>query len=170
MDPQNQTVATPPVIPQMPQVTVVTQPPQPITSQQIQPATVKYAGFGRLAALIIDGIISSILALPIAILLAYNFAHDDPTNLISIIWGLVSITYYIFFGTRFGATPGKMLLKMKIVDHNYVKPSMGRIMLRETVGKWVSGMIFLISVLFVIFDKQKRSLHDLIASTYVIYK
>ena len=176
MEPQNQPVS--PVIP-----TVTAQPATPpasgaagsgqaVAPQPIDPATIKYAGFGRLAALIIDGLIAGALSTPMALVLAYNFARNDPNPTIFMgnVIDVMIIIYYILFGTLYGATPGKMILKMKIVDGNYAKPSFLRILLRETVGKWVTALLIIVSGLFVIFHKQKRGLHDLIASTYVIYK
>jgi uncharacterized RDD family membrane protein YckC len=169
MDPQNQSVPTPPVIPQMPQVTVVTQPTQqqPVVGTQA-PVSIRYAGLGRIAASFLDGIVIFTIIGVILYFLYYPGDVDKTTS--EFIIGLVSMIYSIFFVAIWGATPGKKLLKMKIVDKNYNKPKFWQIILRESFGKIVTGMLLLISVLLVLFHKQKRSIHDFIAGTYVVYK
>jgi len=66
-----------------------------------------------------------------------------------------------------GATLGKMALRLKVVktegELDWVT-----IILRETIGKFVSGIILGIGYLMVAWDPKKQALHDKIAGTYVI--
>jgi uncharacterized RDD family membrane protein YckC len=149
--------------------TPIPTPPDQTTDTKLSPpANIRYAGFGRLPAMLIDLILVIVISIPI--LLAIYYPGDVDQNTSNMIFGLVNLIYSVFFVSLKGATPGKMLLKMKIVDRNYAKPTFWRVLLRESVGKYVSGLLLLISGLMVIFQKQKRSLHDFIADTYVIYK
>lgn len=158
-------------VPQSPDATptpVPTPPAQTTETEPAPPANIKYVGFGRLPAMLIDLVLVILISIPI--LLAIFYPGDVDNNTSNLIFALVNLVYSIFFVSLKGATPGKMLLKMKIVDRNYTKPHFWRVVLRESVGKYVSGLLLLISGLLVIFQKQKRSLHDFIADTYVIYK
>ncbi len=81
---------------------------------------------------------------------------------------LISFTYYIFFTGYCGQTPGKMVLRIKVVRQDGSPISYGRAAFREVPAKFLSGIIFGIGYLMVIFDEQKRALHDRLSDTYVI--
>lgn len=148
------------------QPSIPNQPSQQNNVKPIQP--VKFVGFGRLPALLIDLVIVLVICIPILYIMYYPGNIERTTS--NIIFGLVDLVYSVFFVSIYGATPGKMLLKMKIVDKSYIKPRLWQILLRESLGKYASGLLLPISGLLVIFHKQKRSIHDFIAGTFVIYK
>lgn len=81
---------------------------------------------------------------------------------------LISFTYYIFFTGYCGQTPGKMVLRIKVVRQDGSPIGYGRAAFREVPAKFLSGIIFGIGYLMVIFDEQKRALHDRMSDTYVI--
>jgi len=81
---------------------------------------------------------------------------------------LISFTYYIFFTGYCGQTPGKMVLRIKVVRQDGSPIGYGRAAFREVPAKFLSGIIFGIGYLMVIFDDQKRALHDRMSDTYVI--
>lgn len=76
--------------------------------------------------------------------------------------------YYVWFVGKFGATPGKMACKLKIVS-----PEGGMISYMRALGRWfgemLSGAILGIGYLMAAFDEEKRTLHDRICSTRVIH-
>lgn len=66
------------------------------------------------------------------------------------------------------ATPGKMILGIKIVDANTLgKVSSGKLMLRY-LGYYVSMLPLLLGIFWVGWDKRKQGWHDKIAGTLVI--
>jgi uncharacterized RDD family membrane protein YckC len=73
--------------------------------------------------------------------------------------------YFVGFWRKFGATPGKMLLRMKIVDaQDYdVRPSTSRL-IKRFLG-YITAIIGLWSILI---SKQGQAMHDRIAGTVVI--
>lgn len=72
--------------------------------------------------------------------------------------------YFVSFWIKFGATPGKMLLKMRIVDKlNYNHPSKASL-----VKRFLGCSTFLFGLWLIPFSKQKQALHDRIADTVVI--
>ena len=80
---------------------------------------------------------------------------------------IVAFAYEVFFVGRFGGTPGKLLLRMRIVRSDYSRVTYGRAAIRY-FGKMLSGLTMYIGYLMVAFDPQRRALHDYIADTRVI--
>lgn len=137
----------------------------------------------RFVALIIDSIVVTIATLPIKFVVNYalmgSFAlkptAQNPGGLVlTTIVGLVIsfAAYYFYFGyfysTR-GASPGKALMGLKVLNHGtgtYL--TYGQAFLRETLGKFCSGIILGIGYFMVGFRADKRALHDLIANTEVV--
>ncbi len=76
----------------------------------------------------------------------------------------------IFWKKWRGATPGKKFVHIKIVDAKTFKDIDNKQALTRSLGYIVSTSIFLIGFLIVAFRKDKRSLHDLLADTCVIYE
>jgi uncharacterized RDD family membrane protein YckC len=80
-----------------------------------------------------------------------------------------SLAYYAFFWVRFGATPGKMAVGIKVV-----RPDGGPISVGQAIGRFfayiLSGIILYIGYMMAGWDDQKRALHDRLAETRVIYK
>lgn len=84
------------------------------------------------------------------------------------VWLLVAYLYFGWFYSRKGASPGKMLLGLKVVNYrlgSYV--SWWRAGLRDTLGKLLS-VITVLGLLIAVFRKDKRTLHDAIFSTQVV--
>jgi uncharacterized RDD family membrane protein YckC len=85
-----------------------------------------------------------------------------------ILVGLVlSFVFEVFFVGRFGGTPGKLLLQMRIVRSDFSRLTYGRVAIRF-FGKMLSDLTMYIGYIMVGFDPQRRALHDHIADTRVI--
>ncbi len=70
---------------------------------------------------------------------------------------------------RTGQTPGKKFLKIKVVDEKTGKvPTLTTVIIRETVGKFLSTLVFYIGYLWAWKDKNKQTWHDKIAHTIVV--
>jgi uncharacterized RDD family membrane protein YckC len=81
----------------------------------------------------------------------------------------LQIIYSTFFNGRYGATPGKMICRLKIVDSDGNRIGYGRAFGRGC-AELLSNFICSIGYLIAAFDSQKRALHDHICNTRVIYK
>lgn len=135
---------------------------------------VEYGGFWiRFGAKVIDGIIMSIVQVPLLIVSALNAASNpDAVNpLLSLGVLLVNyglpIAYTVFFLGKFGATPGKMALGLKVI-----RPTGEPITYLRALGRYfaeiLSSLILLIGYIMAAFDEEKRTLHDRICDTRVI--
>jgi uncharacterized RDD family membrane protein YckC/DNA-directed RNA polymerase subunit RPC12/RpoP len=75
--------------------------------------------------------------------------------------------YEIFFIGAYGATLGKMMMKIKVVSPEGGPISYGRATGRH-FAKLLSGIILYIGYLMAFWDDEKRALHDRICNTRVI--
>ncbi len=72
--------------------------------------------------------------------------------------------YFVFFWREFGATPGKMIMRMKIVDAtDYSRSSIFRLCKR-----FCSYITIIIGIFNMLISKTGQATHDKIAHTVVI--
>ncbi|XVN43378.1 MAG: RDD family protein [Candidatus Rickettsia vulgarisii] len=72
--------------------------------------------------------------------------------------------YFIGFWIRWGATPGKMIMHMKIVDEDTLEqPTKWQL-----IKRFFGYLTALLGIWSVVFSKQRQALHDKIAKTVVI--
>ena len=132
-----------------------------------------YAGFWiRTGASIIDTILIVLVTWPVLIAI-YGMAYFDSTQIIAGTWdALISYVFpavavLIFWSYR-SATPGKMILNMKIIDaKSGQKPSTGQFVGRY-FGYFVSMIPLMLGIIWVAFDKRKQGWHDKLAGTLVV--
>lgn len=136
--------------------------PMAITAVQLT----AYAGFWRrVAAYLIDGIILSIVIVPL--LLAVGV---EQRNTLSPLTSAIGWLYFALMesSTR-QATLGKMALGMVVTDLDGNRIGFGRATGRY-FAKILSALILAIGFLMVAFTEKKQGLHDIIASTLVLKK
>ncbi|RYZ51653.1 MAG: RDD family protein [Proteobacteria bacterium] len=132
------------------------------------------AGFwARFAAVVIDGLVVTVISLPITLGLGMLQNKTNPsipfmlfTNLLSMV---ISGCYFGYFYSKKGASPGKSVMGLRLVDYQTgTNVSFTTGFLRETVGKIVSFLSLGIGFLMAAIRKDKRALHDLITDTQVV--
>jgi len=134
----------------------------------------------RLAAKILDGIIlglgaALIIGLAAAVLVPVISKSQGQSAVGVLILGsivlvvLVGLVWYqIWCLPKYGGTPGKRILNIKVVTEDGGPISMGR-----SVGRFFAEMVtslipLAIGYLIALFDGQKRMVHDHIAGTRVV--
>jgi uncharacterized RDD family membrane protein YckC len=135
---------------------------------------VVYAGFWlRFCAMIIDSILFVLLLIPLPLIYGFGqYLNSGPLSYLGV-WHILlelilPITLTILLWLRFSATPGKMFLKLKIVDTKTSGPITFRQALIRYIGYLPSFYCLLLGILWVAFDKRKQGWHDKLASTAVI--
>lgn len=142
-----------------------------------------YAGFWiRVVAVIIDGIITNIAAYAIIIPLALIFGGTAMDALepeaagvgfaivsMVISFGIPLAYYIITTGSSMQATFGKKALGLKVIRENGEKVTYA-LATGRYFGYILSSLIIGIGLIMAAFDKQKRSLHDHMCGTRVIYR
>ncbi len=121
----------------------------------------------RLLATLID----CVLAVTFCILFLLNFSE---TLLFGAGTALVAVAVTVFLasfvrGLAIGQTPGKLALKLRVVDRATGRiPGLGRMLLRETVGKVLSGASLGFGFLAAFRNADGQAWHDRMASTAVV--
>ena len=156
----------------------------------------KYAGFGmRMLASVIDSLLSIVILLPFVTIFnkIYNsgemqrlldagtlkMENVSPEQLAEFITRqitaftfqniLIAIVVLIFWIYR-SATPGKMILKMKIVDAKTGGHlSRGQLIVRY-LGYFIALLPLTLGFIWIHYDKKKQGWHDKIAGTVVVYE
>jgi len=75
--------------------------------------------------------------------------------------------YWLFWTQRDGQTPGKMLMRIKIIRTDGQPLTAGDCVLRY-LGYYVSTLAFGLGFLWATFDKDNQAWHDKIARTFVV--
>ncbi|WP_345978861.1 RDD family protein [Sulfurimonas sp. HSL3-2] len=156
---------------------------------------IKYAGFWvRFTASFLDTLF---LALPVAVVIyflsngnwfdlsiyqqnliyamngnaAAALAHQPQTSFTwELIFEISVLVVTIVFWRRWrGATPGKKIVKIKIVDAKTFDDITNKQAITRSLGYIISTIPFLLGFIIVAFRKDKRAFHDLLAGTAVIY-
>lgn len=147
----------------------------PPTVATAQTADEVPAGFWlRVVAAVIDSIVCNavvfIMSFGVGFLIqTNNYTFNEMTQLLIMAMGIVvTLFYYIFFTGYGGQTPGKMALQIKVIHNNGSEIGYGQAFVRETIGKIISYLLLCIGYLMVGLRRDKRGLHDLLASTRVI--
>jgi|LGOV01.1.fsa_nt_gb predicted Zn finger-like uncharacterized protein len=137
----------------------------------------QYAGFWlRVVASLLDSVVVFILQVVCGFVLGVSGAfvgglgNGDGTMavLLGLFTTVLGLAYYVIFTGSCGQTLGKMALRIKVIRKDGGDLGYGGAALRETVGKFVSGIILGIGYLMVAFDERKQGLHDKIAGSYVV--
>ena len=86
----------------------------------------------------------------------------------TLVFILLRIVYQTFFVWQNGMTPGKMLMKIKVIEMDSGNtPSFGVAFLRASI-RIVSESIFYIGYIMAFFNPMVQTLHDKLAKTVVV--
>ncbi len=134
-----------------------------------------YAGFMiRAGAKIID--IAILWAFGIALSLVVGFLFPAGPEgegavafavILNALQLIAAVGYTTYFLGKYSATPGKMACRLKVVTPEGEPVSYGRACGRY-FAEILSSLIFCVGYLLVIFDNERRTLHDRIVGTRVI--
>lgn len=143
----------------------------------------EYVGFWpRVGAKLIDAVIlwiaEMVVMIPFWVSMFRSFSSNTPPGPISPFFSLfmypvifgISIGYNVYFLGKYGATPGKMVLGLKVItsDGGAITYTKGLV---RGLAEMLSGLICYIGYLMVIFDSEEhKALHDMICDTRVVRK
>lgn len=136
----------------------------------------EYAGFWlRMWASLIDSILILVVITPLGIayygLDTYWQSAEAGTTLgvvdFLLSWIFPLIATMLFWQYR-QATPGKILLSLKILDEATGKPMSLRQSVIRYVGYFLSAFFLMLGFIWIAFDKKKQGWHDKLAKTVVV--
>jgi uncharacterized RDD family membrane protein YckC len=103
-----------------------------------------------------------------------TFGDEFGEIIIDLIMTFISIcivaVYNVIMLHKYQATVGKMAIGAKVLAEDGTRLSLKQIILRETIYKFLSGIIFLIGYIMAGFTQRKQALHDILAHSIVVYK
>lgn len=131
----------------------------------------EYAGFWiRFLAYIIDNLVFGVIGLVVSFVLSLVGLYDweAELNTFDMIWWIVIVVVSIVMWVKYAGTPGKRLLRLKILDADTGEPlSAGKAILRY-VGYIPAYLVLCIGVIWVAFDQRKQGWHDKMANSVVV--
>ena len=118
----------------------------------------------RLGAYLIDIVVINVFSYVLGIFIR---TRTTPAGLAMSF--LITLGYFaVFEGSGSGQTVGKRLVGIRVVDFETGAPiPYGRAFAR-TIGRWISGLVFLLGYLWMLWDPNRQTWHDKIASTTVV--
>lgn len=121
-----------------------------------------YVGFSkRLTAYIIDGVVFSV---PYYMVFGLRESYTiTEYGIYFILW----TAYFVWMVGMYGATIGKMIMKVKIVKEDGSKVSYADALVRE-LASYLSFIVIGLGFLNIIWDSRKQGWHDKIAKTVVV--
>jgi uncharacterized RDD family membrane protein YckC len=142
---------------------------QKVKEGALVPGNYNYAGFWiRFLAYILDVIILQVFLYLFGMVLGLVLGGSDAVQIIATIASFVlALGYEVFFIGKYGATPGKMALKLKVIRADGLPLGYG-LAAGRYLSKMLSAIILMIGFIMAGFDEQKRALHDRICDTRVV--
>lgn len=139
-----------------------------------------YAGFFvRLCAYAIDMLIVGfgllVIRIPLGILsmsapdnfitrdLVFNYSISD-----IVLW-MLTVLYFVAMTYNTGSTLGKKLFRLEVISTDGENLNFFEVLYRESIGRYLSGVILWIGYLIISVDSEKRGFHDMLADTRVVY-
>jgi uncharacterized RDD family membrane protein YckC len=133
--------------------------------------TTTYAGFWRrVAAFIVDGLLLSVVTVPLTLAFGgYDYqANPAAASSASTLSTVITWLYYALMeSSAKQATVGKMALGIVVTDLEGRRIGFGRATGRH-FAKILSALIIGIGFLMVAFTQRKQGLHDMLAGTLVV--
>jgi len=118
-------------------------------------------GFGeRLVAYLIDGVALTVVYVVLAVIF--------PLAIYYLLALIIGAAYAVGFWATTGQTPGKMVMKIKVVDAETGEvPDAGKAILRY-VGYLVSSIPLGLGFFWVLWDEKREAWHDKMVKTRVV--
>lgn len=134
----------------------------------------EYAGFWvRVGACLIDTVVLLlVLAIPLTVINGTNYWLQEGTRsgFWDILLGYIApIVITVWFWKKFLGTPGKMLLRLRVVDAKTGQALSTPQAIGRYLGYYVSTIPLLLGFFWIGIDKKKQGFHDKLAGTVVVH-
>ena len=143
-------------------------PAAPVNPSPVTPVTsgMNYASFPiRFLALLIDVILIGVVKAVIAGVMGGTEAPVMVTTLLDV----AGIAYLVIMTSKYGATVGKMIMKLKVQNVNTgANLNLVEAVLREFVGRILSGLPLALGYFWMLWDPKKQTWHDKLAKSVVV--
>ncbi|MEW6244317.1 MAG: RDD family protein [Bacillota bacterium] len=120
----------------------------------------------RLAAYILDIVLAAIIA---GILLTMLVGESEGFLVFGVVTYLFIIIINLYFMAK-GTSMGKRLLGMRVYRTSGTRAGFLLMLIRESIGKTISGLVFSLGFLWLLWDKDIQAWHDKVAGTVVVWE
>jgi uncharacterized RDD family membrane protein YckC len=133
----------------------------------------EYAGFWiRVGAALIDTVIF-VIVFSIPLTLIYGSDYWTSPDNVQGFWDILlqyiaPIVITVWFWTKYLGTPGKLVLRLRVVDAQTGQAISTPKAIGRYLGYYVSALALLVGFFWVGIDKKKQGFHDKLAGTVVI--
>ena len=133
----------------------------------------EYAGFWiRVAAALIDTALL-VIVFSIPLTLIYGMDYWNPERQVEGMWGILiqyiaPIALTVWFWTKYLGTPGKMALRLRVLDAHTGEAISTPKAVGRYLGYYVSALPILLGFFWIGIDKKKQGFHDKLAGTVVV--
>jgi uncharacterized RDD family membrane protein YckC len=133
----------------------------------------EYGGFWiRVGATLIDSVML-LLVLAVPLTLIYGSSYWSSPEPVKGVWDILlqyvlPIVLVVWFWTKYLGTPGKLLLRLRVVDARSGQAITTRQAILRYLGYYVSMLPLMLGFIWVAFDRRKQGFHDKIAGTVVL--
>ena len=127
--------------------------------------------FKRLGAYVIEITVFMMAVLLVGRSSAILVVDDAWTLVAGLVGGLLVLVAFLGWALVLftqGTTPGKRILGMQVVKADGTAADFLTMLIRELVGKAISGVYLLLGFLWILLDSEKQGWHDKLMSTYVV--
>lgn len=129
----------------------------------------------RCGAFLIDYIL--LVCIPVIFLILGRFYGIDGVKLLNselsntgwLVMLMLGLTNFVIFPMFSGQSIGKMLTGIRIVQKDGTPPTFLQLLLRHTIGYFLTALTGGLGFLFAALNEKGRALQDLIGGTVVIY-
>ncbi|MGO9489226.1 MAG: RDD family protein [Solirubrobacteraceae bacterium] len=137
-----------------------------------------YAGLvTRAIALALDGVVVNGAALLVGVTvgLALSILHlpSDADAAIAavmgVLWVIWSFSYFVFFWSTTGQTPGSRVMSIRVIDAQRRGPLKPRRALLRFGALWLAAIPLFAGYLMMLWDDRSRCFQDRVARTVVVY-
>jgi uncharacterized RDD family membrane protein YckC len=133
----------------------------------------EYAGFWiRVAAALIDTVLF-VIVFSIPLTFIYGMDYWNPQRQVEGMWDILiqyiaPIAITVWFWTKYSGTPGKMALRLRVLDVHTGEAISTPKAIGRYLGYYVSALPILLGFFWVGIDKKKQGFHDKLAGTVVV--
>jgi uncharacterized RDD family membrane protein YckC len=141
-------------------------------------ATAGHPGLAtRSIAFALDGVIVNgvaafvgvVVGLGLSILHLPEDADAIIAGVLAGLWVLWTVSYFVFFWSSTGQTPGSRVMRIRVIDSHARGPLKPRRALLRVAGLYLAAIPLLAGYLMMLWDDHGRCLQDRIARTVVVY-
>lgn len=96
---------------------------------------------------------------------------EEIAGIVNSVWLMMVMTqilYHTLFVWQYGASLGKMAMKMRVVEISTMRTPRFAVAFNRAIFRIISGMVFYIGFLWAFFDPARQAWHDKTASTLVV--